>query len=332
MLTTPLCRLLGIEHPIFSVGMGTCAGPELAAAVSSAGACGVLGTAGLPAKIVRQQIGRLRSLTDKPFGVNRILDHSQEGQLEACFEARIPLLVLFWGDPGPYVRQAHDQGTKVFMQVGSVDEAKAAADAGVDAIIAQGVEAGGHVKGTVSLSALLPAVVAAVQPIPVIASGGIATGQGLVAALSLGAQGVSVGTRFLASEEAFIPPEYKERILRSRAEDTVYCELFDIGWPAPHRVLRNKAVAEWEAAGRALPGRRPGEGTIIGTLPRGGKTVDVVRYSAMVPAPGFVGDLEYTALYCGESCALVNDIKPAALIVRGMVREAEQAIAEIRGT
>ena len=186
-------------------------------------------------------------------------------------------------------------------------------------------------KGTVSLSALLPAVAAAVHPLPVIASGGIATGRGLVAALSLGAQGVSVGTRFLASEEAFIPPEYKERILRSRAEDTVYCELFDIGWPAPHRVLRNKAVAEWAATGRALPGHRPGEGTIIGTLPRGGKPLDVVRYSAMMPASGFVGDLEYAALYCGESCALVNDIKPAAQIVRDMVREAEQVIAEIRG-
>jgi len=330
MLRTPLCRLLGIEHPIFSVGMGTGAGPELAAAVSNAGACGVLGTAGLPAKVIRQQIHTLRSLTDKAFGVNRILDHPQEGQLEACFEGRVPLLILFWGDPQPYVRQAHDQGMKVFLQVGSVDEAKTVAEAGVDAIIAQGVEAGGHVKGTVSLSALLPAVVEAVRPVPVIAAGGIATGRGLVAALSLGAQGISVGTRFLASEEAFIPPQYKERILRSRAEDTVYCQLFDIGWPAPHRVLRNKAVAEWEAAGRAFPGHRPGEGTIIGTLPRGGKTLDVVRYSAMVPAPGFVGDLEYAALYCGESCSLVNDIKPAAHIVRDMVREAEQVIAEMR--
>ncbi len=330
MLRTPLCRLLGIEHPIFSVGMGTGAGPELAAAVSNAGACGVLGTAGLPAKVIRQQIHTLRSLTDKAFGVNRILDHPQEGQLEACFEGRVPLLILFWGDPQPYVRQAHDQGMKVFLQVGSVDEAKTVAEAGVDAIIAQGVEAGGHVKGTVSLPALLPAVVEAVRPVPVIAAGGIATGRGLVAALSLGAQGISVGTRFLASEEAFIPPQYKERILRSRAEDTVYCQLFDIGWPAPHRVLRNKAVAEWEAAGRAFPGHRPGEGTIIGTLPRGGKTLDVVRYSAMVPAPGFVGDLEYAALYCGESCSLVNDIKPAAHIVRDMVREAEQVIAEMR--
>lgn len=330
MLKTTLCRQLGIDHPIFSVGMGTCAGPELAAAVSNAGACGVLGTAGLPAKVVRQQIQTLRSLTHKPFGVNRILDHPQDGQLEACFEERIPLLVLFWGEAKPYVQEAHDRGMKVLIQVGSVEEATAAARAGVDAVIAQGVEAGGHVKGTVSLSALLPAVVEAVKPLPVIASGGIATGRGLVAALSLGAQGVSVGTRFLASEEAFIPRAYKERIVQSRAEDTVYCQLFDIGWPAPHRVLRNKAIIEWEAAGRPPAGHRPGEGTVIGTLPRGGKTLDVVRYSAMMPAPGFVGDLEYTALYCGESCSLVNDIRPAAQIVRDMVHEAEQVIAEMR--
>ena len=330
-MSTPLCHLLGIEHPIFSVGMGTCAGPELAAAVSNAGACGVLGTSGLPAEFVRQQIHALRSLTAKPFGVNWILEGLDENQLEVGFEERVPLLVLFWGDPKPYVRRAHDQGMKIFIQVGSVEEAKTAAEAGVDAIIAQDVEAGGHVKSTVSLSTLLPAVVGAVSPVPVIAAGGIATGRGLVAALSLGAQGISVGTRFLASDEAFIPLEYKERILRSRAEDTVYCQLFDIGWPAaPHRVLRNKAVAEWEAAGRASPGHRPGEGTIIGTLPRAGKTLDVVRYSSKVPAPGFVGDLEYAALYCGESCSLVNDIKPAGQIVRDMVHEAEQAIAELR--
>jgi nitronate monooxygenase len=140
MVSTPLCHLLGIEHPIFSAGMGTCAGPELAAAVSNAGACGVLGTSGLPAEFVRQQIHALRSLTAKPFGVNWILEGLDEGQLEVGFEERVPLIVLFWGDPKPYVRRAHDQGMKVFIQVGSVEEAKTAAEAGVDAIIAQGVE------------------------------------------------------------------------------------------------------------------------------------------------------------------------------------------------
>jgi nitronate monooxygenase len=208
MLQTSLCRRLGIEYPIFSVGMGGgMAGPELAAAVSNAGGCGVLGMGGLPAPYIRQQIQQLRTLTDKPFGVNIILPLLQEGQVEACLDEKVPILILFWGDPKPYVDEAHKRGTKVFIQVGSVEEAQAAAAAGVDAIIAQGIEAGGHVKSTTSLSTIVPAVVEAVKPIPVIAAGGIANGRGIVAALSLGAQGVSMGTRFLCSEETQVKNE-----------------------------------------------------------------------------------------------------------------------------
>jgi nitronate monooxygenase len=162
------------------------------------------------------------------------------------------------------------------LQVGSVEEAQTAA-AGVDAIIAQGLEAGGHAKSTTALSSLLPAVVAAVRPGPVMAAGGIADGRGLVAALSLGAQAVSLGTRFLGSEEALAARAYKERVVQSTAEDTVYTTLFNAGWGAPHRVLRNKAVAAWEAVGRLGPGRRPGEGTIVGTAPRGDTPTALVR-------------------------------------------------------
>jgi nitronate monooxygenase len=228
------------------------------------------------------------------------------------------------------VTEAHRRGTQVFIQVGSVEEAVAAAAGGVDAIIAQGHEAGGHVKSTTALSTLVPAVVDAGQRVPVIASGGIATGRGLVAALSLGAQAVSMGTRFLASEEAQAPRAYKERIVQSTAEGTVYAQLFDIGWPdAPHRVLRNKAVAEWEAAGRPPPGKRPGEGTVIGNMPLAEKRVDVVRYAVSSPKPGFTGDLDYLALYAGESCSLVHDIKPAAQIVREVMRQAEDILAQL---
>src|SRR5712691_6048855 len=252
MLKTALCRQLGIEYPIFSVGFGGgMAGPDLAAAVSNAGACGVLGMGGVPAPYIRQQIRHLRTLTNKPFGVNIILPLLQEGQIETCLDEKIPILILFWGDPKPYVEEAHRRGTKVFIQVGSVEEAKAAATAGVDAIIAQGVEAGGHVKSTTSLSTIVPAVVEAVKPVPVIAAGGIANGRGIVAALSLGAQAVSMGTRFLCSEETQVVRAYKERVVKSKAEDTVYTLLFDVGWPnAAHRVLQHKVVAEWAAAGR----------------------------------------------------------------------------------
>jgi nitronate monooxygenase/enoyl-[acyl-carrier protein] reductase II len=328
MWKTALGRQLGVAYPILSVGFGGgMAGPELAAAVSNAGACGVLGGGGMPAPYVRHLIRQVRTLTDKPFGVNILLPLLQEGQIETCLDEKVPLLVLFWGDPRPYVQEAHRRGTKVFLQVGSVEEAVAAAEAGVDAIIAQGVEAGGHVKSTTALSTLVPAVVEAVQPVPVIAAGGIANGRGIVAAFSLGAQGVSLGTRFLCSEEARAVLAYKERVVQGRAEDTVHTFLFDVGWPdAAHRVLRNKAVEEWEAAGRPAPGGRPGEGELIGTMPLADTTVEVRRYAVFPPMPGFTGDIEYAALYAGESCSLVNDIKPAGQIVHDLVREAEEAV------
>jgi len=170
---------------------------------------------------LREQIRRVRAKTSKPFGVNLILDEIEEGPIEACLEERVPLLVFFWGDPRPYVQPAHARGVKVAVQVGSVDEARAAARAGVDFVIAQGIEAGGHVRGTIGLAVLIPAVVDAIAPVPVIASGGVADGRGLVAVLALGGQGVSMGTRFIASDEAFVPRMYKERIISSGADDTL---------------------------------------------------------------------------------------------------------------
>jgi NAD(P)H-dependent flavin oxidoreductase YrpB (nitropropane dioxygenase family) len=263
--------------------------------------------------------------------VNLILPLLQEGQIETCLAEKVPILVLFWGDPKPYVNEAHRHGTKVFIQVGSVEEAQAAAEAGVDAIIAQGVEAGGHVKSTTALSTIVPATVAAVSPVPVIAAGGVATGRGVVAALSLGAQAVSMGTRFLCSEEGRANRTYKERIVKSKAEDTVYTMLFDLGWPdAAHRVLRNKAFQEWEAAGRPASGQRPGEGTIVGTFSLAGTSMETPKYSAMAPLSGFVGDMEQVALYAGESCNFVNDIKPAAQIVQEVAREAEEVFEQLK--
>ena len=200
--------------------------------------------------------------------------------------------------------------------MGSVDEAKAAADAGADAVMIQGVEAGGHVRGTTALSVVLPAVVAAVAPLPVVAAGGVADGRGIAAALMLGAQAVSMGTRFVCSEEASLARAYKERVVRGRAEDTVHTLLFDVGWPdAAHRVLRNAATEEWEAAGRPPSGQRPGEGTIVGHYSVAGQVIEVQKYGVDPPMADFEGDIEQTALYCGQSCSLVNDIRPAAEIV-----------------
>jgi NAD(P)H-dependent flavin oxidoreductase YrpB (nitropropane dioxygenase family) len=329
MLQTPLCQQLGVDYPIWNAGMGGgSAGPELAAAVSEAGGFGVLGMGAVPPPLIGGAIAATRELTEKPFGVNLLLPLLEPGQIEACLEARISALILFWGDVTPYVKPAQDAGVQIVHSVGSVDEAEAAADAGVDAVLVQGVEAGGHVKGTSALSVVLPAVVAAVDPLPVIAAGGIANGRGLAAALMLGAQAVSLGTRFLCSDEAGVLPAYKERIRRATAEDTVHTKLFDVGWPdAAHRVLRNAAFDQWEAAGRPPSGQRPGEGAIVGTVSMGGQSVDIPRYTVLPPISSFEGDIEQIALYAGQSCALIEDILPAAGIMADLVREAEAALA-----
>jgi len=329
MLTTPLCRDLGIELPIFNAGMGGgIAGAALAAAVSNAGGLGVLGMGGLPPPLIREEIRKVRSATKKPFGVNILLPILEEGQIEVCLDEKVPLLVLFWGDVRPFVEKARRAGTKLVYQCGSIDEAKAGADAGVDAVMIQGVESGGHVKGTTALSIALPGVVEAVKPLPVIAAGGVADGRSLAAALSAGAQAVSIGTRFLCSNESRAAASYKQRTAKAKAEDTVHTLCFDIGWPnAAHRVLRNKAFTEWEEAGSPPPsGKRPGEGVVFGAMSFGDTRVELQRYNVFPPLDNFEGDVEYAALYAGQSCSLVNDIRPAAEIIRDLVRGAEAAL------
>ena len=189
-LRTPLCDALGVDVPILSAGMGSVAGPDLVASVSEAGGFGVLGVSGASPDAVRARIEATRMLTTRPFGVNVIIDDvgwaaSEDdrelvrAEVMSAIDEQVAAVVLFWGDPTPYVEAAHERGAKLLVQVGSVVEAEAAAAAGVDAVIAQGVEAGGHVRGTTSIWELLPVVVAAVSPLSVLASGGIGDGTGV---------------------------------------------------------------------------------------------------------------------------------------------------------
>jgi nitronate monooxygenase len=339
-LHTPLCDLLGIEHPVLSAGIGAGARAELVAAVSNGGGFGVLGASGMHPDALRAELERTRRLTERPYGINVIIaedvaayvEKDRElfrAQFRAAAEGGATAVVLFWGDPAPFVEEAHALGLEVLIQVGSVQEAEAAAAAGVDAVIAQGVEAGGHVRGTTSIWEVVPSTVAAVSPVPVLASGGIGDGTGLARALALGARGVSLGTRFVASDEANVHPEYKRRIVSSVAADTVYtADLYNVWWPdAPHRTLRNRTFEEWHAAGRPPPGMRPGEGTVIGRRrAQSGETVEWPRYATGMATPDFDGDLDYAPLWAGESCSVVNDIKPAAEIVLALVRGAEAAL------
>jgi NAD(P)H-dependent flavin oxidoreductase YrpB (nitropropane dioxygenase family) len=239
--------------------------PELATAVSNAGGLGLVSFGVNPPELLRALIRRLRELTARPFGVNMILQFPVDEHVRVCLEEKVPVLSFFWGDPSRFVAPAHAAGLKVIDQVGSVDAARRSAQAGVDIIIAQGVEAGGHIAGQLSTMALVPAVVDAIAPTPVVAAGGIADGRGVVAALALGAEGVALGTRFLATPEANIHAAYQQKVLHSNGEDTVRTTLFGYGWPnAPHRTLRTAFVDQWLSQEARGSEQRPDEPVIAG--------------------------------------------------------------------
>jgi NAD(P)H-dependent flavin oxidoreductase YrpB (nitropropane dioxygenase family) len=328
-MKTELCHLLGIEYPIIAAPMGPdLTGPEFVAAVSNAGGLGILQAQLCPPPLFRQEIKQVRELTDRPFGVNLILHFPVEEHVAVCIEERVPIVSFFWGDPAPYVERVHAGGGKIFHQVGSVADAERAAAAGVDVIIAQGVEAGGHIAGEVSTLALVPRVVDAVAPRPVAAAGGIADARGLVAALSLGAQAAVLGTRFLASAEARAHPVYKKKLLSANENDTVRTKLFGFGWPnAPHRTLRTPFVEEW--LGREARGQesRPDE-PVIGQTVIGGQRMPLLRFMGFPPNTEASGDLESMDLLTGQGVGLVREIKPAGEIVRELVEEGQQIISQ----
>jgi NAD(P)H-dependent flavin oxidoreductase YrpB (nitropropane dioxygenase family) len=325
-LRTRLCDLLGIEVPVIAAPMGFVTGPELAAAVSNAGGLGIMSFNALPPPLLRREIRRLRELTDKPFGVNLLLSFPQEENVEACLAEQVPVLSFFWGDPSPFVERAHAAGALVFDQVGSVEAARRSARAGVDVIVAQGTEAGGHVAGQVATSVLVPLVVDAVAPTPVVAAGGIGDARGLVAVLALGAEGAVLGTRLIATPEAMAHPRYKERVLAAHEDETLRTILFGNGWPnAPHRVLRTPFVEEWTGREARAQESRPDE-PVVGKTRIGEDTMPVLRFMALPPSRDTSGEIDAMPLYMGQSAGFVRKMEPASDVVRALVEEARQII------
>lgn len=323
-IKTKLTRLLGIEVPIVQAPIGGATCPALAAAVSNAGALGMLAMSLQEPTAIRETIKQTRELTDRPFGVNLILAWPQGERLEACLEEGVDVVSFFWGDPSPYVEAVHSAGARVTHTVSSAEEARRAAGAGADVIVAQGWEAGGHVWGEVATLPLVPRVVDAVSPLPVVAAGGIADGRGIAAALALGAAGAWIGTRFLMSEEAAIPPVYRKLLARASETSTVYSKTFDKGWEnAPHRALRNSTLDRWEEAGRPAGGERPGEDDIIAVFPDG---TTVERYSDVHPMVGMTGELEALAFYAGQGVGLISDSRPAGEIVTQLATDTAGAL------
>jgi nitronate monooxygenase len=314
LVRTPVCELLGIEQPIVQAPMSAIA--ELAAAVSNAGALGMLAlTWSTPAgDVVRETAG----LTDRPFGGNLILNSDQHRRVDEALEAGMRIFSLFWGDPAGYVEQVHDAGGVVLQTVSSAEDARQAADRGVDVVVAQGWEGGGHVRGQIATLPLVPAVVDAVAPLPVIAAGGIGDARGVAAVFALGAQAAWLGTRFLLAQEMPTHDEYRRRLVEASETDAQwYPDLYDVGWPnAPHRALRNSTAEMWEAAGRPPLGSRPREGEVLAHFPSG---ESILRYEPGAPMVGTTGDIEALSLWAGQSVALMKQTQTAAEIVAELV-------------
>ena len=313
-MRTPVCELLGIEHPIVLAAM--VAVPELAAAVSNAGGLGMITlTWSTPAGDVVRQTA---ALTDRPFCGNLVLTSDQHHRLDDALEAGLRIVSLFLGDPAGYVEQVHDANGLVLLTVRSAEEARRAVASGVDVVVAQGWEAGGHIGGQIATLPLVPAVVDAVEPVPVIAAGGIGDARGVAAVLALGAQAAWVGTRFLLAQEMPIHDEYRGRLIRATEADAQwYPDLYDVGWPdSPHRALRNSTAEMWEAAGRPPLERRPGYGDVIAHFASGEA---IVRYEPAPPMVGTTGDIEALSQWAGQSVALARQPQPAADIVAELV-------------
>jgi nitronate monooxygenase len=313
MTLHPTLLRLGMTGPVFQAPIGSIASPELAAAVSNAGGLGHLAFTWRPPGGLRALSDVMAGLTDRPYGANFVLDFAIEERLEAALDSGVRLISFFWGDGGRYVPRVHAAGAVAVQVVGAISEARRAAEAGFDLIVAQGREAGGHVRGELGTMALLPQVVDAVAPLPVLAAGGIADRRSVAAAQALGASGVWVGTRFLAAAEANIHPRYQDLVIASSGDDTLYSDLFDGGWPnAPLRTLRTATTDAWEAAGRPAAPQRPGEGDIVASRADGS---GIARYFFSSPTRDMSGDVEAMALYAGEGVGLVRARQEAAAIV-----------------
>jgi enoyl-[acyl-carrier protein] reductase II len=304
-LRTRLTDLLGVEYPIIQGGMAWTATAELAAAVSNAGGFGVIGAGHMPTEVLRGEIRNAKALTDKPFGVNLMLltPHIDE-IVEMVIEEGVHAVTTGAGNPGKYMAALKEAGIKVLPIAPSVALAKRMESIGADAIIGEGMEAGGHI-GELTTMVLVPQLVDAVS-IPVVAAGGIADGRGMAAAFALGAEGVQVGTRFMCAEECTIHPDIKAQVIKAKDRDTVVTGR-STGHPV--RVIKNKLSREIEKLDKA---NKPEEIEALGS----GKLMLAMRE----------GDTDHGSVMAGQAAAMVCEIQPAAVIVNELMAEAESVL------
>lgn len=309
-LRTRLTDILGIEHPIIQGGMAWTATAELVAAVSNAGGAGVIGAGHMPTDLLRGEIRNAKSLTDKPFGVNLMLltPHIDE-LVQLVLDEHVPFVTTGAGNPGRYMNALKEAGIKVLCVVPSVALAKRMESIGADAVIGEGMEAGGHI-GELTTMVLTPQLTDAVG-VPVVAAGGIADGRGIAAAFALGAEGVQLGTRFMCAEECTIHENVKERVLKARDRDTVVTGM-STGHPV--RVLKNKLTRQLEELDRA----QDAEGLEkLGA----GKLALCMRQ----------GDVDMGSVMAGQCASMVDRVQPAAEIIDELVTGALETMGRLGG-
>jgi NAD(P)H-dependent flavin oxidoreductase YrpB (nitropropane dioxygenase family) len=339
-LNTRLTHEYRVQYPLVCAGMAFVGMPRLAAAVANAGGIGMLGAAPEAPPGVLNMIQATRALTDKPFGVNFIVDTTAFGpmttdaHIDVCVAAGVKLVTFHWNPPERHwVDALHLAGAKAWFQTGLVEQAHAAVDAGVDGIIVQGSQAGGHVRATTRTLTTLEEILSAVpRSIIILAAGGIADGRDVVKALARGADGVWVGTRFAASVESNAHDEYKHRVVNATGQATVHTTLFGPEWPGQRiRVLRNRVVKEWAGRENEIPSPPPppaviGQTRLMPNTIPGGALYDMPKFSAMLPTPETIGDFEEMCMPAGESVRVIKAIKPAAEIIAEMMAEARSII------
>lgn len=301
-------KFLNLEYPILQAPIGSAASVHLAAAVSNAGGMGSLALTWNEPEEAAQRVYELCSSTSNSFFINFVLGFPSvpiEAILDATLEAGATVYTFSWGQPGKLIAKIHHNNSLAGVQVGSVDGAKRAIDDGADFIICQGLEAGGHVQSTTPLKFLLRDVIEIVGSVPVVAAGGISNGKDLAGVLASGACAAMLGTRFVATVESFAHPEYKQALVEAEAENAVYTQCFNRIWPnAPHRILRNKTLDDWEAAGCPQPGMRPGEEEVLAEC---SVNDTIFRYDDTVPVETTTGKINECCLYAGTGCGKINN-------------------------
>ncbi len=319
-----LLALTGQTIPLMQAPIGSADTVTLAAAVSRAGGLGGVALTWSDAAEAQATVKLMRDAgIGRRFYGNFVLHFPCEG-FEAALDAGLPIVTLSFGIDAKRVSRAHRSGAIVGIQIGSRAGARRALDAGADFLIAQSVEAGGHVQSTTFATDLLPAVLAEAGAVPVIAAGGISTGEGAADVIAKGAAGAVMGTRFLATFESASHDAYKAALVAARTGDTVLTNCFDVGWPfAMHRVLRNDTFNTWEAAGCPQPPNRPGEGDVV--FRRG--LEEFPRYSDTPPMSGASGDLTSAVLYAGTGVGEIDGVEPAADLLFRLDSQIRAALA-----